>query len=82
MRASAAHPNVAILDLAGLTFVSSLAMGSIVSFRKGLIRRGGRLLACNVQPLVLDCIKRARLNELFEVFDSLEAALATTQAAG
>jgi anti-anti-sigma regulatory factor len=35
--------SLVVLDLAGLTFLSSLAMGALVAYRRGLWRRGVEL---------------------------------------
>lgn len=78
-RLSAEHPPAVILDLAGLTMMSSLGMGLFVSLRNSLKRRGGRLLAAAMQPMVLDSFKRARLDGIFELFETLEAAKAAAQ---
>lgn len=77
-RVSAEHPAVVILEMSGLQMMSSLGMGLLVSVRAGLKRRGGRLLAAGTQPIVLDSFKRARLESIFEVYETLEAALAAS----
>jgi anti-anti-sigma factor len=77
LRAVASHPKAVVLDLGGMTFISSLGMGSIVSLRNGVRRGGGKLIACGTRPLVMDAFKRARLNEIFTVAcESLDEALA------
>ena len=78
-RVSAEHPAIVILEMSGLSMMSSLGMGLLVSVRAGLKRRGGRLLAAGTQPIVLDSFKRARLESIFEVFETFEAALASVQ---
>ena len=42
-----------VLDLAGLTFLSSLAMGALVSYRQGVGRRGVEVRLANVQAQVV-----------------------------
>src|SRR5262245_18415219 len=50
---AARRPTVVILDLNELSFISSLAMGILVSYRRGVVRRGGRVqLADALQPAV------------------------------
>ena len=39
-----------VLDLAELTFLSSLAMGALVAYRRGLGRRGIEVRLANVPP--------------------------------
>ena len=77
LRAVASHPKAVVLDLSGMTFISSLGMGSIVSLRNGVKRGGGKLIACATRPLVMDALKRARLHEIFSVAsETLDEALA------
>ncbi|HKB38358.1 MAG TPA: STAS domain-containing protein, partial [Gemmataceae bacterium] len=40
---SARRPALVTLDLSGLSFISSLAMGTLVSFHRGVVRAGGRV---------------------------------------
>ena len=55
-----------VLDLAGLTFLSSLAMGALVSYRRGLGRRGVEVRLANVQAQVWSALQSAGLGKLFE----------------
>jgi anti-anti-sigma factor len=76
-RVIARHPKAVVLELSGLSFISSLGMGSMVSLRNGVRRGGGKLLACGTLPIVMDSFKRARLNEIFNATcETLEEALA------
>jgi anti-anti-sigma factor len=72
---TARKPKLAIFDLSGLTFISSLAMGSIVSFRTGVTRAGGKVFLAGMSPLILECFRRPRLTMLFEVRDSVTQCL-------
>jgi anti-anti-sigma factor len=58
--------SLVVLDLAGLTFLSSLAMGALVEYRRGLGRRGVELRLANVQGKVWSALERAGLWRLFE----------------
>jgi anti-anti-sigma factor len=44
--------SLVVLDLAGLTFLSSLAIGALVAYRRDLWRRGVELRLANVQAQV------------------------------
>jgi anti-anti-sigma factor len=55
-----------VLDLSELHFLSSLAMGVLVTFRRGVVRRGGRVrLASTLQEPVREALDRAGLLALF-----------------
>ena len=58
-----------VLDLAGLTFLSSLAMGALVAYRRGLSRRGIEVRLANVQAPVSLALESAGLGRLFEPID-------------
>jgi anti-anti-sigma factor len=58
-----------VLDLAELTFLSSLAMGALVEYRRGLGRRGVEVRLANVQAQVWLALEWAGLWQLFEPMD-------------
>jgi anti-anti-sigma factor len=64
---SARRPKLVNLDLSGLSFVSSLAMGVLVAFRRGVVRAGGQVrLADSLQESVREALVRAELLALFD----------------
>jgi anti-anti-sigma factor len=56
-----------VLDLAELTFLSSLAMGALVEYRWGLGRRGIEVRLANVPAQVWLALELAGLGPLFEL---------------
>jgi anti-anti-sigma factor len=67
LAASACWPSLTTLDLSELRFISSLAMGVLVAYRRGVVRAGGRVrLAAGLQPPVQEALARAELFDLFE----------------
>ena len=58
-----------VLDLADLTFLSSLAMGALVEYRRGLGRRGIEVRLANVPAPVWLALESAGLGQLFEPMD-------------
>jgi anti-anti-sigma factor len=61
--------SLVVLDLAELTFLSSLAMGALVAFRRGLGRRGAEVRLANVPARVWLALESAGLWKLFELID-------------
>ena len=57
--------SLVVLDLAELTFLSSLAMGALIEYRRGLLRRGVEVRLANVQAQVWLALESARLGTLF-----------------
>ena len=58
-----------VLDLSGLSFISSLAMRALVEYRRGLRWRGIEIRLANVQPDVWFAIGSAGLWEVFETME-------------
>lgn len=72
----AQHPQLVVVDLSGLSFISSLGMGCFVSLRKGLATWGGKVRVAAARPMVKDALSRARLLDVMEHADTVDAALA------
>ena len=58
-----------VLDLAELTFLSSLAMAALVEYRRGLWRRSIEVRLANVQAQVWLTLESAGLGQLFDPMD-------------
>ena len=58
--------SLVVFDLAGLTFLSSLAMGALVAYRRGLCRRGVEVRLANVAAQVWLALESAGLWTLFQ----------------
>jgi anti-anti-sigma factor len=76
LRLSATRPKLVVLDMAGVTFISSLGMGSMLAFRRSLVSHGGQVRLAAVQPLVLDAFRRAHLYEVFTFYPTVAEACA------
>ena len=61
--------SLVVLNLAELTFLSSLAMGALLEYRRGLCRRGVEVRLANVQAQVWMALELAGLGNLFELID-------------
>ena len=66
--------SLVVLDLAGLTVLSSMAMDALVAYRRGLCRRGVEVRLANVQAPVWLVLESAGLGKLFERIDPEEPA--------
>jgi anti-anti-sigma factor len=58
--------SLVVLDLSELTFLSSLATGALIQYRRGLCWRGVELRLANVQAQVWLALESAGLEKLFE----------------
>jgi len=64
---SRVHDRVTI-DLSEVTFLSALAMGVLVRFRRAVVRAGGRMhFSPTLQPQVRESLEVAKLTALFEL---------------
>jgi anti-anti-sigma factor len=68
------RPKLVVLDLAGVTFISSLGMGAILAFRRGLAPHGGHVRLAAVQPLVAEAFRRAHIYDVFAFFPTVAEA--------
>ena len=61
------RPAVVTLDLTELRSISCLAMGVLVTYRRGVVRKGGQVrLVGGLQPVVQEALARTKLLDLFE----------------
>jgi anti-sigma B factor antagonist len=72
--ALAAGPRRIILDLAGVSFIDSTALGVLVGARRGLAP-DARLVLCSARADVLAVFELTGLDSTFEIVPSLEDAL-------
>jgi anti-anti-sigma factor len=78
MRLVARRPPLVVVDLSGVTFLSSLAIGALVGLRRDLGRWGGRVKLAAIPPLIYESLKTSRLDMLFEICATVEEAQAAT----
>ena len=76
IRISEERPRVVVIDLAGLTYMSSLGIGILAEAHSGLRRHDGRIRLCALQPRVMEVLQRCRMTKVFEIYESPEAAFA------
>lgn len=71
-----------VLDFAGLQYISSAGIRSIVRARKALAPRNGRVVLTNLQPQirkVIDVVKAVPLSEIFSSMAEADAYLTEIQ---
>ncbi len=67
--------NTLVVDLGGLTYVSSMGLRSFLSIAKLLQEKGGALRICRLGGLVKQVFEITGLLGTFRVYDSVEAAV-------
>ena len=68
-----------VLDFEAVTFMSSLMIGKIILLRKRCKANQVTVKLCNVCPSVMGVFEVTRLDRLFEIYGSVEAALESFQ---
>ena len=79
LAASQETPRLA-LDFAQVGHMSSSALGMLITLHKRVREKDGRLALCNISPSIYEVFVITRLNEVFTVCDSREAAVAEAAA--
>jgi anti-sigma B factor antagonist len=64
-----------VLDLSALDFVTTSVVARLVSLNKRLRAIGGRLVLCELTPIVREAFHRFRLDSILEIAASEEEAL-------
>jgi anti-sigma B factor antagonist len=71
-----------IIDLNGLEFMSSSGLRVFLSLLKKLREQKGRLAFCRIPAEVRKVIRSSELDDLFEIHDEMEGALASIRGSG
>jgi anti-sigma B factor antagonist len=77
----AQRPSRVVIDLSGLTLISSICMGSLIRFHQAIARGKGHVMICGARGIVLDALMRARLDQVFPIHPQIEDALRLMSAA-
>lgn len=65
-----------LVDLGKVTYINSTAIGILMSTYATYARRGWRIVVCGLNKEVHAVFAITRMNQVYEVFDTREAALA------
>ena len=68
-----------VVDLSGVDFLDSVGLGVIVSALKRVRGRDGQLVVAGAVPRVRALFELTRLDEIIDLFDTVDAALATAR---
>ncbi len=70
-----AGETVMVVDLAGLEFISSAGLRSILATAKKLKSAGGKMVFCNLSGMVKEVFQVSGFASMFPMADSLDEAL-------
>lgn len=69
------NPALVVVDLAGVWFISSTAVGLLAHLQRGVEQAGGRLYLAGPTPRVREVIERCRIGDLLPMVESIESAV-------
>lgn len=65
-----------ILDFTNVEYLSSAALGKLITMDKKVKTAGGKLRLCSIRPDIYEVFAITRLNKLFDIRDDLDTAMA------
>jgi anti-anti-sigma factor len=68
-----------VLDFQIVEYLSTAMIGNLVILDKKVKEKSGRLVLCNLTPVIKEVFAVTRLDQVFEIEDSLDEALAMFQ---
>jgi anti-sigma B factor antagonist len=64
-----------LLNFGNVEYLSSAALGKLITLNKKLQSVGGRLILCNIDPQIYEVFEITKLNKLFNIHKEEQAAL-------
>lgn len=64
-----------VLDFTNVEYLSSAALGKLITMDKKVKAAGGKLRLCTIRPDILEVFKITRLDKLFTIRENLEKAM-------
>ena len=68
--------NELVVNLEHVAVMNSAGLGVLIMAQDTIKKRGGKIKLTNLQPLMLDIFSRMRLDTLFEMYDTIDEAIA------
>ena len=66
-----------VLDFSNVEYLSSAALGKLITMNKKVADAGGALRLCSIRPDIYEVFAITRLNKVFDIRDTQEEALAS-----
>lgn len=64
-----------ILDFSNVEYLSSAALGKLITMEKKVKQAGGKLRLCSIRPDIYEVFAITKLNKVFEIKDDVDEAL-------
>ena len=69
-----------LLNLAGVDYISSAGLRELLIAAKQVKAQGGRMMVCELQPMVAEVVRISRFDLVLSIADRAESALRALQA--
>jgi anti-anti-sigma factor len=66
-----------VLDMQKCTYITSMNLSAILSFKKKFIAKGGDLKLAQINTLINDLFEKINLKRVLNVYDTVESAIAS-----
>ena len=74
---SANPGGLTLVSFRNVDYLSSGALGALITLDKAVKEGGGKLRLAEISPEIYDVFKITRLNKLFQIYDTSEQAMAS-----
>ena len=64
-----------LLNFGNVEYLSSAALGKLITLNKKLVAVGGRLILCNIDPQIYEVFEITKLDKFFKIMKEEQAAL-------
>ena len=64
-----------LLDFSSVEYLSSAALGKLITLNKRVKGASGQLRLCNIKPEIYEVFEITKLNKVFKIHDEQESAL-------
>ena len=64
-----------LLNFGNVEYLSSAALGKLITLNKKLQQAGGRLILCNIDPQIYEVFEITKLNKLFTIVKDEQTGL-------
>jgi anti-anti-sigma factor len=68
-------PRKILLNFSNVEYLSSAALGKLITANKSVQAAGGKLRLCSIHPQIYEVFKITKLNKLFDIHKDEQAAL-------
>ena len=66
-----------VIDFSGVVFLPTTGLGTLVAINKWIRERNGQLCLANLVPQICEMLAISRLDQILQVFENSESALAS-----